>query len=132
MQQAAQVVEPGSVLVTSGDFHTFAFWYGVFASGELLPPANSSEAHGLPPTKVDILASDVVVVNDSLYQFEWYRRLLADLYPDVPGADASLQSLLLSAQQSDPPRPVFFSDQGISSIPNSALEADGILWRYSP
>ena len=137
VQQAAQSVEPGSVLVASGDFQTFAFWYGAFASGELLPGfaaarSENGSARVTPPSKSAILAADIIVVNDSLYQFDWYRRLLADLYPDVPGVDASLQTLLLSAQQSDPPRPVFFSDQGISSIPDSALEADGVLWRYAP
>ncbi len=137
VQQAAQSMQPGSVLVASGDFQTFAFWYGAFASGDLLPGFAATRAENgnprvTPPSKSAILAADIIVVNDSLYQFDWYRRLLADLYPDVPGVDASLQTLLLTAQQSDPPRPVFFSDQGISSIPDSALEADGVLWRYAP
>ena len=62
LHQVAAVVAPASIVVTREDRETFALWYGVWGSGELL-----RTAPGLTP------------VNDSLTQFDWYRRLLGDL-----------------------------------------------------
>jgi hypothetical protein len=67
--QVAAVLEPDSIVVTLEDRETFALWYGVWGSGEL--------AARVP---------GVVPVNDSLYQFDWYRRLQAELHPTIGGS----------------------------------------------
>ena len=70
------VVEPGSILVTLGDTETFAAWYGTWASRSL--------AHSAP---------GVIPINESLYQFDWYRRLQADLHPTIGGVGESREAL---------------------------------------
>ena len=88
LDSVVEEIEPGGIVVSSGDRQTFALWYGAWASGELLEQAPGS-----------------VVVNDALYQFDWYARLLGDLYPDVPGIDDSFEELL---RRNVDVRPIYF------------------------
>lgn len=77
VQAAAAAVEPNAIVISRGDDETFALWYGTWASGEI-----ARRAPG------------VVVVNEALYQFDWYRRLQATLHPDVEGAGESVEALI--------------------------------------
>ena len=106
---AKSVIEPGSIVITGEDTATFALWYGNWGSGELQESA-----------------PDVVLVNYALYQFEWYRRLLGDLYPHVPGVDQSVEAML--AENVDE-RPVFFSEI-LPIVPEDQLTPAGPLWRH--
>jgi hypothetical protein len=107
---AAATLEPGSLVLISADAETFALWYGVWGSGVL--------AAQVP---------DLVLVNASLNQFDWYRRLLVATYPDVPGIGQSITGLI-AANQSD--RPIYATEP----LPELAgvLEAEGLFWRFSP
>ncbi len=104
-------IEPQSIVASSGDRQTFAVWYGAWGSGELLQQAPGA-----------------VIVNESLYQFDWYRRLLGELYPGVAGIDESFQELL---NQNAGIRPIYFVEP-LDSVPASQQEADGAVWRYAP
>ena len=106
---AQEVIEPGSIVITRDDTTTFALWYANWGSQELQESA-----------------PDVVLVNDALYQFEWYRRLLGDLYPHVPGVDQSVETLLAANQNE---RSVFFSEM-LPIVPEDQLTPAGPLWRY--
>jgi hypothetical protein len=108
---AAAVLEPNAILVSLADNETFALWYGAWASGEL-----SRKAPGL------------VLINYSLYQFDWYRRLLRAQYPTVVGNQPSVEAIL--ADQADQ-RPIFFSER-LAYVPATQLQPVGPLWRYQP
>ena len=105
------MLTPGSIVVSGRDFETFALWYGAWGSGDLLAAA-----------------PDTVLVNYALYQFDWYRRLMAARYPDVAGIDQSVQTLM-AANATD--RPIFFSEK-LDIVPETSLSAVGPLWRYQP
>ncbi len=104
-------VEPNSIIVSSSDEETFALWYGAWASGELLEQA-----------------PNLVVVNDSLYQFDWYRRLQGDLHPTIPGADEGFSELLM---QNANERPIYFVEF-LDTVPEENQEAHGDIWRFVP
>jgi len=106
--QAGAVLEPGSIVVTLNDRETFALWYGVWGSGEL--------AARVP---------GIIAVNDSLYQFDWYRRLQGDLYPGIAGIDQSVDALIAANQGV---RPIYFA-QLPAAVPPEMLEPVGPLWR---
>lgn len=106
---AAAVLEPGSLVFSSADAETFALWYGAWGSGELLAAA--------PGT---------AFINVALYQFDWYRRLMADLYPELEGVDQS-PHVLLDANAGR--RPIFFSEI-LPLVSENDLEPAGPLWRY--
>ncbi len=105
------VVEPGSILVTLGDTETFAAWYGTWASRSL--------AHSAP---------GVIPINESLYQFDWYRRLQHDLYPAIPAID---QSARAAVEANLGRRPIYFAEKPAWLDPAS-LETVGPLWRVKP
>jgi hypothetical protein len=102
------VLEPHSIVISSADAETFALWYGAWGSGELLA------RH-----------PDTVLINYALYQFPWYRRLVAELYPTVVGDSSSVEEIL--ARNAD--RPIFFSER-FSFWPAEQMEAVGPIWRY--
>lgn len=106
-----RVVEPGSLVLSNGDAETFAVWYGAWGSGELLAAAPG-----------------VIVVNYSLYQFEWYRRLLRDLYPQVVEMGEPIDQLLAASAGR---RPVYVVDPLLAALPGR-LEPAGAIWKYVP
>lgn len=55
---------PNAVLITSGDPEIFALWYFHFVEGQ---------------------RPDVILVDDQLFAFDWYRERLQVLYPDLQG-----------------------------------------------
>jgi hypothetical protein len=106
---ATAVLPPNSIVISREDNDTFALWYGAWASGAL-----ARRAPG------------VVLINDALYQFPWYQRLITALYPDVVGNSHSVQEILALNHGV---RPIFFSAD-LSLIPSDQLERVGPLWRY--
>ena len=94
--------------MTLTDKPTFALWYAAYAD-----PAWRAENPG------------ITVINSSLYQFGWYRRMQQALYPDLPGIGGPLQTML---EQSGS-RPIYFAEQEAAPQPE-LLEADGPLWRF--
>ena len=111
VDQAATVLEPDSILITLADAETFMLWYGAWGSGELLQAAPG-----------------LVLINYSLYQFDWYRRLLRAQYPTLVGDEPSVEAILAANGHA---RPVFFSEM-LSYIPPERLQPVGPLWRYLP
>lgn len=103
------VVEPDSIIVSSADAETFTLWYAAWGSGVLIEQA-----------------PDVVLINYALYQFPWYRRLVATLYPDVVGQSQSIEELL--ARNGDK-RTIFFSEK-FSFWPEEQMTPVGPIWRY--
>lgn len=108
LRETIAVLEPHSIIVSSADTETFALWYGAWGSGELL------ERY-----------PDTILINYALYQFPWYRRLVATYYPTVVGESSSVEEIL--ARNAD--RPIFFSEE-LSFWPSEQLEAVGPIWRY--
>jgi hypothetical protein len=111
----AEHLEPGSLILSSGDAETFTLWYGFYASGELAE-----------------VAPDAVLLNVALFQFDWYRRLVKDLYPDLPGIreQAPAQLTVLSIlQQNQENRPIFFTEIVNPARPDQ-LRPVGPIWRY--
>lgn len=99
-----------SIIVSRGDKETFALWYGIWGNMMLAD-------------------KDPVAVNDSLYQFAWYRRLQGDLYPDLPGANESADALV---EQNWLARPVYYVEElpvppGMELIPQPSVSIP--LWR---
>lgn len=77
VRTAAATIEPGAIVISSRDNETFALWYGTWASGEIARAAPG-----------------IVLVNEALYQFDWYARLQQTLHPDVAGAGTSADALI--------------------------------------
>ena len=105
-----EMLEPDSILVTLDDRETFALWYGVWGSGTL-----AARRPGIVP------------LNESLYQFEWYRRLQADLFPDVPGVGTSLEAVIEANRQR---RPIYFA-QVPATVPADGFVETGPLWKLT-
>ena len=103
------VIDENSIIVSSADAETFALWYAAWGSGELLEKA-----------------PNVVLINYALYQFPWYQRLVATLYPDVVGESHSVEEIL--ARNADA-HTIFFSEK-FSYWPAEQIEPAGPIWRY--
>jgi len=112
LQSTSDLLEPGSLVFSSGDGETFALWYGAWASGELLKAA--------PGT---------VFVNVALFQFDWYRVQLQRQYPDLPGVVEGSAAAILHANGRQ--RPIFFAEMIGPALPDELVPA-GLLWRYQP
>jgi hypothetical protein len=111
LSNSIAVLEPNSIIVSMADAETFALWYGVWGSGEIVRAAPG-----------------VVPINYSLYQFAWYRRLMQTLYPEVVGNHGSVEQILTANAGI---RPIFFSEP-LTYIPANHLTPAGSLWRYTP
>jgi hypothetical protein len=96
---------PNALLVVSGDAHTFAVWYARYALNE---------------------RDDVVVVNDSLLAFDWYRRALEVTHPEPASLPADLEHLLADYL---PSRPVELTDRPGHVPAGYCLVAAGPLFR---
>lgn len=106
---AVAVLQPNSLVICREDSDTFALWYGAWATGELLRAA--------PGT---------AIINDSLYQFDWYQRLVTALYPNVVGNSHSIAEILAHNHGA---HPIFFTkDLGLA--PKDQLQPAGPLLRY--
>jgi hypothetical protein len=108
LEQVASAVEPGSIVITLEDRETFALWYGVWGNKEVI--ANSP---------------GVIPVNDSLYQFDWYRRLQGTLNPDIAGIDESVDALIAANRGA---RSIYFA-QFPAHLPEDELLPIGPLWK---
>jgi hypothetical protein len=110
LRAAAVTLQPDSLVLSSADAETFALWYGEWGGGGL-----------------DEQRPGLVLVNVALYQFDWYRRLLAGIYPDVPGMGGSLDGLIAA---NAPLRPIYATEP----LPEltGALTAEGRFWRLQP
>ncbi len=106
LQGVKAVVAPDSIVVTLEDRETFALWFGAWGSREL---------------------AGVTPINESLYQFEWYRRLQGDLHPEVPGIEQSVDAVIAANRGQ---RPIYFAQ-----MPADVAQADvtqvGPLWRLN-
>ncbi|MCC6457368.1 MAG: DUF2723 domain-containing protein [Caldilineaceae bacterium] len=109
---AAQILEPGSLVISSADAPTFALWYGQWGSGTL--------AQAVP---------DLVFVNHALYQFGWYRDLMHDLYPelyaDAPTMGATIADLIAANRRL---RPIYLTEP-FPELPADILTPAGAFWR---
>ena len=106
LQQVKAIVEPTSIVVTLEDRATFALWYGAWGSREL---------DGVTP------------INESLYQFDWYRRLQGDLHPEIPGIDQSVDAVVAASRGK---RPIYFA-QMPANIAQTDVTQVGPLWRLN-
>jgi hypothetical protein len=112
LAELVELLEPNSLVFSSADEQTFTLWYGAYATGELLEAA--------PGT---------VLVNVALYQFDWYRRLLVDLYPELKGTGTdSVEDILVANLDV---RPIFFTEQ-VAPAAHENLEPLKSIWRYVP
>lgn len=109
LSQITEVVEPHSIVISLGDRETFALWYGAWGDRSL--------------TKA---APDLIVVNESLYQFDWYRRLQHDLYPEMTAVDLSTAHLIETYAGR---RPIYFAEV-LDWLEPDQIEQIGPLWRY--
>ncbi len=110
VEEVKAVLTPDSIVITLNDNETFALWYGIWGSGELAA-----------------VAPGVTTVNESLYQFEWYRRLQAELHPDIAGAGQSVDAII-SANHGK--RPIYFA-QLPAYVAQTDVTVAGPLWRLN-
>lgn len=110
--ELSQTLEPDSLIFSSADAETFTLWYGVYASGEILEAA-----------------PDSALINIALYQFPWYRQLVADLYPDLPGIGEATVDPILAANVGQ--RPIYFTEV-VAPATQQQLVPAGSLWQYRP
>lgn len=106
LQQVKAIVEPQSIVVTLEDRETFAFWFGAWGSREL---------------------AGVTPINESLYQFDWYRRLQGDLHPEISGIDQSVDAVIAANRGK---RPIYFA-QLPANLAQTDVTQVGPLWRLN-
>jgi hypothetical protein len=106
LQQVKATVEPTSIVVTLEDRETFALWYGAWGSREL---------------------GGVTPINESLYQFDWYRRLQGDLHPEIPGIAQSVDAVVAANRGK---RPIYFA-QMPANVAQTDVTQVGSLWRLN-
>ena len=88
-RSALAAAEPGAVILTADDRHTFALWYAVYGLRD---------------------RSDLALVNVNLYGFDWYRRSLAETHPHLlpsVGAPPRMEELVAGWLRE---RPVYVVD----------------------
>lgn len=100
------MLEADSIIVTLEDRETFALWFGAWGSGEL---------------------AGVTPINESLYQFEWYRRLQGDLHPTVSGIDLSVDAVVAANRGR---RPIYFTQMPANIAQTDVIQV-GPLWRLN-
>lgn len=105
------VIDEDSIIVSSADAETFALWYAAWGDGILLEDA-----------------PNVVLLNYALYQFPWYQRLVATIYPDVVGDSTSFEEILA---RNIGQRTIYFSEK-FAFWPAEQMEPAGPIWRYRP
>lgn len=106
-----KIVMPGDIIISSADNETFALWYGTWASQEI-------GQDGKKP----------ILINSALLQFDWYRRLVQEQYPELKGISETLQPLLDANVQH---RAIYFGEENRPEEPVN-LKPIGPLWRYEP
>jgi hypothetical protein len=110
LAHVAAAVEPDAIVISRADRETFALWYGAWASGELMAAAPG-----------------IIPLNDSLYQFDWYRRLQGALYPGVPGITESVERVIADNRGR---RTIFFAEE-LPIVESDRLTPAPPLWRYT-
>jgi hypothetical protein len=111
LAEVADVLEPAAIVVSYDDQETFALWYGAWADETL-----AAAAPGL------------TLINEPLYQFGWYRRLLAERHPELPGIGDSVRAVVAA---NGALRPIYFTRQP-ATHPGFVAEPAGPLWRLRP
>ena len=106
LQQVKAVVEPTSIVVTLNDRETFALWFGAWGNREL---------------------AGVTPINESLYQFDWYRRLQGELHPEITGIDESVDAVIAANRGQ---RPIYFA-QMPANVAQTDVTQVGPLWRLN-
>lgn len=105
-QDALAAAAPNALLIGSGDEHTFALWYVQDGLGE---------------------RPDVVVVERTLWNLDWYRRHVAQRWPDLAVSAGPDVSDLIESQLDH--RPIFTTDPDEDLALRYDLQPVGVLWR---
>lgn len=125
LEQVADLIPERVILISTQDAETFALWYGVWASGELLPPQADGESS--LPDGTDQTQLEPVLINPALMQFGWYRRLIQERYHFLPGIEGTLVELL----RANLPTHTIFLTEETPIDPRATLTATGPLWIYT-
>lgn len=104
-QDALAAAAPDALLIANGDEHTFALWYVQDGLGE---------------------RPDVAVVERTLWNFDWYRRHLAQRWPDLAVSAGPDVSDLIQSQLGK--RPIFTTDPDEDLALRYDLQPVGVLW----
>ena len=101
-EQILDSAPANSILITSGDPDVFALWY-------------FHEAEGQRP--------DIIVVDDQLFAFDWYRARLQNLHPTLVGLEAdALPNFRASNRPQHPICTVKLSNEGRLVAQKSCVE----------
>jgi hypothetical protein len=113
-QQSLDVAEPGAIIITDDDPHTFALWYGRYALN---------------------IRPDVVIVNINLLSYGWYRQILNHNHPAVKLTGPTNQPLTtLSAfvTWNLSAAPLYLSTTQATTLAGYKLKAMGHLQQIIP
>ena len=90
-QRTLQIVEPGALIITDDDPHTFSLWYGRYALG---------------------WRPDVAIINVNLLPLAWYRQNLRQTHAQlvlVDPANRPITTLATLIEQNLPQAPVYLA-----------------------
>lgn len=106
---ALQEAGPDAVILTTGDERTFALWYGVYGLRQ---------------------RPDVVILNVSLYGYEWYRGTLAETDTNLlpSGSEAPSIESLIGALVSR--RRVYTAESLGLNLPDITVQPVGVLSQF--
>ncbi len=111
-QEVLDVVEPDALILARADAHIFTLWYYRYVKGK---------------------RPDVVIVNPSLYTFQWYRETIASHHPELQTKGTEYIDLLEMVLRNVDQRPVYVTEESESEkLSDLELEAVGPLWQVIP
>ena len=105
-QDALAAAAPNALLIASGDEHAFALWYVQDGLGQ---------------------RPEVAVVERTLWNFDWYRRHLAQRWPDLAVSAGPDVNDLIESQLGQ--RPIFTTDPDEDLALRYDLQSVGVLYR---
>ena len=105
-QDALAAAAPNALLIASGDEHAFALWYVQDGLGQ---------------------RPEVAVVERTLWNYDWYRRHLAQRWPDLAVSAGPDVSDLIESQLGQ--RPIFTTDPDEDLALRYDLQSVGVLYR---
>jgi len=111
-REALRVVEPGALILARADGHIFTLWYYRYVVG---------------------MRSDVIIVNPSLYTFDWYRETVTSHHPRLQTSGTEYIDLPSMVLRNIDQRAVYVAkEEEAEKLSDLKLEAAWPLWQVMP
>jgi hypothetical protein len=107
-EKVFEVLEPSAIVIADTDPHTFTLWYFSYVVDE---------------------RPDVVVLNETLLEYPWYRNNIRLLHPQVSVPDGDMDVLTHLIESNRGRHPIYLTDQDAGLSERYAFSSQGPLYR---